>query len=113
MTLAEAIVQTAYDAQAVPVKSQRVGEPDFKGERDFKEAVDGLSAPEVPLAMIQSAVDAALLGDPGLLLSQIGDPRGISGVGISGGSNFANEPPVPTPRPKTPPVTPDPPAVSQ
>jgi hypothetical protein len=114
MTLAEAIVQTAFDAQAGPLKSQRVGERDFKGEPDFKEIVQGLSTPEVPLAAIQSAVDAALVGDPGLLLSQIGDPRGISGVGIVGGSNFANEPPVPTPPPKSPPpVTPDPPAVSQ
>ena len=72
MPLAEAIAQTAFDSQ--------------KG---------------MALTTIQTAVDTALLGDPGQLLSKIADPRGLSGVGNAGSSNFANEPVVVSP-PKTP-----------
>jgi hypothetical protein len=44
------------------------------------------------LADVQRAVDEALFGDPGLLFSKVGDPRGISAVGTAGNSNYGNEP---------------------
>jgi hypothetical protein len=129
-----------------PARPLNAGERDFKGERDFNDAVDGANqAPQQPagpadpgdpgtamplaeaiaqaafdsqtgigLATIQGAVDVALLGDPGLLLSKIGDPRGISGVGDAGASNFANEPLIPKPAATPPPpVKPEPPPVSR
>lgn len=77
ITLAEAIVRTAFDAQP------------------------GLSLPK-----IMAAADVALLADPATLLRNIQSPRSISGVGDAGSSNYANEPlrirvaagtPVPTP----------------
>ena len=82
MTLAEAIVQTAFDPSGV-----------------------GLGA-------IQSAVDLALVGDPNVLLGIVSGPRGISGVGEAGTSNIANEPlikkvpPPPSPPPVRPPEQP-------
>ncbi len=63
MTLAEAIAQTAFDAQP------------------------GLSFPA-----LMAAVDVALLGDPAALLSRIQGNRVNNGVGDAGGSNYANEP---------------------
>jgi hypothetical protein len=132
MTLAGAIVHTAFDAETTPAtlanpqnppnpaKLAPIRERDFKdSDRDFKDAVEAAQDPAVGLSTIQSAVDAALLDDPGQLLSKIGDPRGLSGVGEVGSSNFANEPPdphhrakpTPTPTPSptpTPPPTPTP-----
>ena len=63
MTLAEAIVQTAFDAR-----------------------------PGLSLSALQSAVDSALLAAPATLLRNIQSPRTVSGVGDAGGSNYANEP---------------------
>jgi hypothetical protein len=77
MTLAEAIVLTAFNAQT-----------------------------GIPLSAFQTAVDGALLGDPGVLFKQINSPQAISGVGDAGTSNFANEPLIP-------PSTPKPPVVSR
>jgi hypothetical protein len=73
MTLAEAIVQAAFEAGA-----------------------------NASLADIQSAVDFALSADPATLFQIVGSPQGISGVGIFGNSNYLNEPrfpvtPTPTP----------------
>lgn len=77
ITLVEAIVRTAFDAQP------------------------GLSLPK-----IMAAADVALLADPATLLRNIQSPRTISGVGDAGSSNYANEAlrirtaagtPVPTP----------------
>jgi hypothetical protein len=94
MTLAEAIVQAAFD-----------------------------TAGHSGLAAVQGAVDTALYGDPGSLFSTVGDPRGISGVGTVGNSNYANEPRLPgtstggappgdPPLLVPPPPQPTPPAVS-
>ena len=63
LTLAEAIVRTALDAQP------------------------GLSLPA-----LVSAADLALNSDPATLLRYIQSPRAISGVGDAGSSNYANEP---------------------
>jgi len=83
MTLAEAIVQTAFD-----------------------------TAGRSGLAAVQGAVDTALYGDPGSLFSTVGDPRGISGVGTVGNSNYANEPQLPgTSTGGPPPGSPPPPLV--
>ena len=79
MTLAEAIVQTAFNSQT-----------------------------GIGLATIQSAVDLALVGDPSVLMNLVSGPRGISGVGDAGDSNFANEPHLPGPppvKPVAPPVS--------
>jgi hypothetical protein len=91
MTLAEAIVQTAFDSGA-----------------------------NASLADIRAAVDFALSGDPLTLFQLVSDPQGISGVGIAGNSNTANEPrfpvtptPVPAERKKKAPAQPTPPVVSQ
>jgi len=79
LTLAEAIVRTALDAQ-----------------------------PGLSLSALQSAADIAIVGDPSVLLRYIQSPRSISGVGDAGTSNYANEPlrrgvsnttPVPAPNP--------------
>ena len=79
MTLAEAIVQAAFDP-----------------------AGTGLGA-------IQSAVNLALVGDPNVLLGIVSGPRGISGVGEAGTSNIANEPRFPPNPPPSPPTPPNPP----
>lgn len=63
MSLAEAIVRTAFDAEP------------------------GLSYPE-----LRDAANAALRMDPAVLLRYIQSSRMISGVGDSGQSNYANEP---------------------
>ncbi len=84
MTLAEAIVRTAMDAQP------------------------GLSMP----ALI-AAADVALLTDPAVLIQRISGSRAISGVGDADTSNYANEPLRPTVAGTTPVPTPNPPAVSQ
>lgn len=84
MTLAEAIAQTAFDAQ-----------------------------PGIPLFTLHAAVDIALLTDPATLLRQIQSPRTLSGVGDAGSSNYANEPLRPPVAGSTPVPTPNQPAVSQ
>lgn len=63
MTLAEAIVRTAFDA------------------------LPGLS-----FSSLQAAADAALRTDPATLLRNIQSPQNASGVGDAGPSNYANEP---------------------
>lgn len=63
MTLAEAIAQTAFQAQA------------------------GLA-----FSSLTSAVDVALRTDPAVLLGNIQGSRTVSGVGDAGVSNYANEP---------------------
>ena len=63
MTLAEAIVRTAFDALA------------------------GLS-----FAELLAAVNAALLSDPATLMRNIQSPTAASGVGDAGTSNYSNEP---------------------
>jgi hypothetical protein len=63
MTLAEAIVRTAFDAEP------------------------GLSLPT-----LRAAVNAALLTDPATLMRYIQSPIVVSGVGDAGLSNYANEP---------------------
>jgi hypothetical protein len=71
MTLAEAIVQTAFDARSGLDQSSLI-----------------------------TAADLALLGDPTYLLQMASDPRGKSAVGDDGNSNFGNEPvlpPIPPP----------------
>jgi len=84
-------------------------EPDFKSTVDS--AVDAIldpAAPGEPMTMaeaivqaasdpgtyaaVQTAVDGALYGHPGSLFSGAGDPRGYSGIGTTGNSNYANEP---------------------
>ena len=84
LTLAEAIVRTALDAQP------------------------GLSLPA-----LQSAADLALLSDPAVLLRYVQSPRTISGVGDAGSSNYANEPLRPGVASTAPIRTPNPPAVSR
>ena len=84
LTLAEAIVRTALDAQP------------------------GLSLPD-----IQSAADLALNSDPATLLRYIQSPRTISGVGDAGTSNYANEPLRPSVAGTAPIPAPNPPAVSR
>ena len=84
LTLAEAIVRTALDAQS------------------------GLS-----LASLQSAADIALVGDPSVLLRYIQSPRAISGVGDAGTSNYANEPLRPGVSDTAPVPAPNPPVVSR
>jgi hypothetical protein len=63
MTLAEAIVRTAFDAQ-----------------------------PGLSFSTLQSAVNTALLMDPATLMRYIQSPNAVSGVGDAGFSNYANEP---------------------
>lgn len=63
ITLAEAIAQTAFDAQ-----------------------------PGLSFATLQTAVDIALRTDPATLLRDVQSARAISGVGDAGISNYANEP---------------------
>jgi len=92
-------------------------EPDFKSPTDFENGLAAILDPAAPgtpmtlaeaivqtafdtagrsgLAAVQVAVDTALYGDPGGLFSTVGDPRGISGVGTAGNSNYANEPQLP------------------
>ena len=84
LTLAEAIIRTAFDAQP------------------------GLSLPA-----LQSAADIALVGDPAVLLRYIQSPRSISGVGVAGTSNYANEPLRPTVSSTAPVPAPNPPVVSR
>jgi hypothetical protein len=63
MTLAEAIVQTAFDAQ-----------------------------PGLSFSGLQAAANTALLTDPATLMRYIQSPNAVSGVGDAGLSNYANEP---------------------
>ena len=63
MTLAEAIAQTAFDAQ-----------------------------PGLSFSSLQAAANIALLADPATLLRNVQSSRAISGVGDAGISNYANEP---------------------
>ena len=63
MTLAEAIVQTAFDAQ-----------------------------PGLSFSTLTAAVDLALRTDPATLLRNVQGSRAISGVGDAGTGNYANEP---------------------
>ena len=116
-------------------------EPDFKSIVDnaFQDGVEAILDPAAPgdpmtlaeaivqaasdphtYAKVQTAVDGALFGRPGSLA---GDPRGTSGIGTAGNSNYANEPFKPSqppggdppggnPPPSSPPVTPNPPPVS-
>lgn len=84
LTLAEAIVRTALDAQ-----------------------------PGLSLASLQSAADVALTSDPAILLRTILSPQSVSGVGVAGLSNYANEPLRPTVSSISPVAAPNPPAVSR
>jgi len=106
---------------ATPIMAR---ERDFKSERDYKSPVEGASSnppdpsvvtdPGDPMTLAeaivqaavdaggdpgatQSAVDAALFGDPGALFNQVSSSKSISGVGDAGNSNYANEPHVPDP----------------
>jgi hypothetical protein len=63
MTLAEAIVRTAFDAQ-----------------------------PGLSFSVLQAAANTALLMDPATLIRYIQSPNAVSGVGDAGLSNYANEP---------------------
>jgi hypothetical protein len=63
MTLAEAIVRTAFDAQ-----------------------------PGLSFSALQTAANTALLTDPATLMRYIQSPNAVSGVGDAGLSNYANEP---------------------
>ena len=63
MTLAEAIVRTAFDTE-----------------------------PGLSFSALQNAVNAALLMDPATLMRYIENPRAASGTGDAGLSNYANEP---------------------
>lgn len=83
ITLAEAIVRTALDAQ-----------------------------PGLALASLQSAADIALTGDPAVLLHAILSPQSVSGVGGAGLSNYANEPLRPAVASTAPVPAPNPPVVS-
>ena len=110
-------------------------EPDFKSPlEDAVSAVLDPAAPGDPMTLaeaivqaaggtsaVQTAVDSALYGHPGGLFA--GDPRGTSGIGTVGNSNYANEPPLGTPTPTPnppprrrpsflPPTQPNPPPVS-
>ena len=76
MTLAEAIVMSAFDARA------------------------GLD-----LRGLQVAANGAIVSSPAYLLALIHDPKGISGVGDVGNNNYSNEPFRPPVKPEPKPVS--------
>jgi len=111
----------------------------IRKEPDFKSPVDDTildpPAPGDPMSLaeaivqaaggdpsVQTEVDAALYGHPGSLFGGAGDPRGYSGIGDAGNSNYTNEPhdpggpptsvPPNSPPPPNPPSPPNPPPVS-